>query len=232
MTLLSFAEGNAKLSKSDSGGKYASAIMYLAPHKMSGHNMCPFASPGCIDSCLFTSGHGAFNSVINARLARTKFFLSDRRSFITQLKKEITSHVVKSKKAGRIPCIRLNGTSDIAWEVIEPSIFTDFSSIQFYDYTKIPARMVRWCEGKLPKNYHLTFSRSENNDAVCEEILHMGGSVAVVFAKKGELPSKFYNRKVVNGDETDLRFLDPRGKIIGLYAKGRAKKDQTGFVVR
>ena len=37
--------------------------------------------------------------------------------------------------------------------------------------------------------------------------------------------------KVVNGDESDLRFLDPRNSIVGLKAKGKAKKDTTGFVV-
>ena len=36
--------------------------------------------------------------------------------------------------------------------------------------------------------------------------------------------------EVVNGDETDLRFLDKKGVVVGLIEKGRAKKDETGFV--
>ncbi len=232
MSLLSFAKGNAKISKSDADGKYSSAIMYLAPHKMSGINVCPLATVGCIDSCLFTAGHGQFNNVINARLARTKMFHTDREAFKKKLILEISKHVAKAKKDGKIPCVRLNGTSDIPWERVFPELFVRFNDVVFYDYTKIPLRMQQWCEGKLPKNYHLTFSRSENNEQDCRTILKMGGSVATVFAKKGELPRTYLNRKVFDGDMTDLRFLDPKKHIIGLYAKGRAKKDKTGFVVR
>lgn len=228
--LLSFAKGNAKIEKSDKSGEYSTAIMYLAPHSMSGTNICPHASPGCITSCLFLSGHGVYSNVIAARLKRTQFYLKEREKFLTQLKLEIRQHVKRSKGKGLIPCIRLNGTSDIRWEKVCPSLFTEFHDVQFYDYTKNDKRMIEWCEGKLPSNYHLTFSRSEVNDDACRRVIAAGGSVAVVF-KRGRVRRGWYGVAVKNGDETDLRFLDPRGKVIGLYAKGKARRDMSGFVV-
>jgi hypothetical protein len=53
-------------------------------------------------------------------------------------------------------------------------------------------------------------------------------NVAVVF---DTLPTTYLGRPVVNGDDTDLRFLDPQGVVVGLKAKGRAKKDTSGFTV-
>ena len=41
----------------------------------------------------------------------------------------------------------------------------------------------------------------------------------------------FLNRPVVDGDKSDLRFLDGENVIVGLIAKGQAKKDQSGFVI-
>jgi hypothetical protein len=58
--------------------------------------------------------------------------------------------------------------------------------------------------------------------------LSNGMNVAAVFHK---VPETYLGRTVINGDETDLRFLDPKGVIVGLKAKGKAKKDTTGFVV-
>jgi len=123
-----------------------------------------------------------------------------------------------------IPVARLNGTSDILWER-NTDLITSHPEIQFYDYSKISQRF----NFKLPSNYRLTFSVAENNDAAAIEVLSKGGNVAVVFKDKN-LPKIFMGYPVVAGDKTDLRFLDPKGVVIGLYAKGRARRDTSGFV--
>lgn len=113
---------------------------------------------------------------------------------------------------------------------------TDNTSARVYDYTKIHTR-------KSTPQYHLTLSMSENNRAKCKKWLDQGkGNVAVVFnigRKKGksanplnlEYPITFLDYFVVRGDSHDLRFLDVTPAVIGLYAKGDALFDKTGFVV-
>ena len=104
-----------------------------------------------------------------------------------------------------------------------------FPDVQFYDYTKHFNRMRKYVRGEMPKNYHLTYSRSECNQKLVEIISELGGNIATVF--RNELPKTWLGKEVINGDETDLRFLDGKNKIVGLIEKGRAKKDETGFVV-
>jgi hypothetical protein len=134
-----------------------------------------------------------------------------------------------------IPVFRLNGTSDLSWEkysvtvdgVDYANIFAAFPDVQFYDYTKILGRKVKG----IP-NYHLTFSAADGNDADVAKAIEQGYNVATVFGiKKTEpMPESYNGRPVFNGDDSDLRFLDPKGVIVGLYAKGKAKKDTSGFV--
>ena len=220
-----------KTIKSDeSGNGYLTAIMYLAPHKVSGRNVCPNASPGCIAGCLNLSGRGFYNNVQQARINRTNTWFDNRESFKSQLVDEIKAFVRKCVKNGVKAAVRLNGTSDIAWEKVWPELFTMFPEVQFYDYTKSFKRMIAFCFHKLPPNYHLTFSRSEVNEEMCKEILRYNGNVAVVFSHKN-IPAKYNGHTVHNADETDLRFLDKPG-IQGLYAKGKAKRDTSGFVVK
>jgi hypothetical protein len=121
----------------------------------------------------------------------------------------------------------LNTTSDISWEI--HGIFELFPAIQFYDYTKIKKRVIKYLTNQYPKNYHLTFSLNETNYNDSMEILKMGGNVAVVFRK--DLPTTYKGYQVVNGDVSDLRFLDPNNSIVGLKAKGKAKTDMSGFVL-
>jgi len=104
-----------------------------------------------------------------------------------------------------------------------------FPDVQFYDYTKIPARALKWARGDMPANYHVTFSASESNDDASRMVAMSGGNVAVVF---DQIPTSYYGRSVVDGDNSDLRFLDPVGVIVGLKAKGDAKRDDSGFVKR
>jgi len=223
---------NAKTIKGESLG-YSTAILYMAPSTVGGRgNVCSFASPECKAVCLYSAGRGRFNNVQKARIRRTNEFFDSPKGFIEVLSGDIAKHVIKSGE--NIPAIRLNGTSDLPWEMLKgnfgKSLMERFPQVQFYDYTKNPNRMKAYLNGEFPKNYHLTFSRSECNDKVCEEILKLGGNVAVVFQK--ELPKTWNGYKVIEGDKTDLRFLDDSNVIVGLAAKGEAKKAKTNFVVK
>jgi len=216
---------NAKTVKGEKLG-YMTGILYLAPADLSGYEVCAMRSAGCTKACLYTAGRGAFGNVQAARIAKTKMYFEEREKFMLLIAKEIAALIRKAEKANMIPVIRLNGTSDIPWERVPvgeyPNIMAMFPDVQFYDYTKRANRK------DLPANYHLTFSLAEDNDVNAEKALAFGLNVAVVFRK--ELPSEYMGAPVVNGDETDLRFLDGRGVVVGLKAKGRAKKDTTGFV--
>lgn len=214
---------------------FLTGILYLAPSNISGFNVCKSASNGCKSACLFSAGRGKFYSVYRARAVKTLAFLSNPDLFLEVLRKSIIKLEVKANKAGLTPIVRLNGTSDINWSEFNLkdsfefiNIFTYFSNIQFYDYTKEPMRILRH---KNTPNYHLTFSLSEVNAKAARIMLNQGVNVAVVF--NGNLPDQFFGSTVINGDDSDLRFLDPKsspGYVIGLKAKGQAKKDQSGFV--
>jgi len=203
-------------------------ILYLAPAKLSGFEVCPKRSAGCTASCLYSAGMGAFSNVQKARIQKTLFYFGDRPKFLELIKQDIKKLQKQAKKDGQRLAIRLNGTSDLNW--LQHDIFASFPDVQFYDYTKVFNRLTK----EIPSNYHLTFSKSENNDSECVQALKLGFNVAVVFdTKKGEqLPETWNGFPVYDGDETDARFLDPRGGyVIGLRAKGQAKKDASGFVV-
>ena len=229
MKLLTTA--NTKIKKGEKFG-FMSFGIHLAPAKLSGFNVCPSASKGCAAACLNTAGMGVYSTVQKARVQKTLFFFKEREKFMAQLVKEIGAAIRKAEKNGMKPCFRLNLTSDLAWEKITfqgKTIFQHFPKVQFYDYVKVVSRMSAFLEGEMPKNYHLTFSRSESNEIATKAILASGGNVAVVF--RGALPKKWSGKRVVDGDESDLRFKDKRGVIVGLVQKGRAKVDKSGFVV-
>lgn len=223
--------GNTKTVKGEKKG-YRTFILHLAPSDLSGYNVCPMASAGCRAACLNTAGRGRFDNTQNARIRKTRMFFEDRENFMRMLAKDIIAAINNAKRADLIPVFRLNGTSDIRWETIPVGGFRNimeaFPDYRFYDYTKISNRR------NLPSNYHLTFSRSEDNDDTVEMILgrHLM-NVAVVFnvKKNDPLPTNWSDLPVVDGDETDLRFLDPDCVIVGLRGKGDAKKDTSNFVV-
>lgn len=229
MAILSTA--NAKIQKGEKFG-YKTAGIHLAPAKLSGYNTCVAASKGCAAACLNTAGMGVYSTVQAARIKKTKSFFENKQEFMLSLIKEVKSMIKKCAKLGVSPAFRLNLTSDIAWENVKidgKNIMEMFPDVQFYDYTKIPRRMLSFINGNLPKNYHLTFSRSEGNQTHTDIVMGCGGNVAIVF--RGKLPTTYKGKKVIDGDINDLRFLDPKGIIVGLVEKGRAKKDASGFVV-
>ena len=213
--------------------KYLALGLQLAPHKMAGMgNVCPNASLGCKNSCLFSAGLGRMPNVIKGRINRTKLFFQNKDLFMRMLFTEIELQDMAAKKSKRKLALRLNTISDIAWEKIlvnGKNVFETYPKIQFFDYTKSPARMSAFLAGELPKNYHLTFSRSESNEKIVDSVLASGGNVAVVF--RGALPKTWKGYPVIESDSSDLRFKDPRNVVCGLVQKGKAKLDKSGFVV-
>ena len=230
---------NAKTVKGEKKN-YKTFIMYLSPFTLNskGVNLCPMASEGCANACLFESGFGGiYQSVKNGRLDKTEFYLSNRIGFLDKLVDEITKLESKYKDSEYTLAIRLNGTSDISYEKQITSngktIFDTFKNVQFYDYTKNYKRF----DKKLPDNYHLTFSLSETNFDKAIELLGRGVNVAMVMDK---LVDNLFGYPVINGDETDLRFTDPKNVIVGLKykkvtGKGGAEKNkealESGFVI-
>lgn len=242
---------NSKTIKGEKYG-YTTYIMYMSPYKdnSKGANLCPKATKGCAEACLFGSGAGRFPKVQEGKRNKSEYFLHDLKGFMLQLYNEIAAieekhanmegdvvynvhgKVLRNKKFA----IRLNGTSDIRFENIKvkdnKNIFELFPNITFYDYTKIDKRF----KEKLPENYHLTFSRSEENDKEVQEILDKGYNVAVVFGSqtKGYLPETYLGYPVINGDESDLRFLDDKNVIVGLkykYLTGKGTKGKNAKII-
>lgn len=234
---------------------YVTAVLYLAPSDSSGTELCGMADiAGCKAGCLNTAGRGGMaagnatftaangealpdNAIQKARLARTDLYLSNRAGFMVRLVREIERAKRYARRKRKKLVVRLNGTSDIRWESVScvragkpyANLFAAFGELQFYDYTKLPNRKVIG----IP-NYHLTFSYSHRGEfapIVARAVRFYGAAVnfAAVFSQA--LPAYFLGRSVVNGDESDLRFLDRRGVVVGLVAKGRARRDASGFVV-
>ena len=229
MKLLS--TGNPKIEKGMKQG-YMTYILHLAPSNVSGHNTCPKATAGCKEACLNTAGRGGMfkrgettNVIQQARIRKTKMFFENREQFLVDLADDIRKAIKQSEKKGLIPVFRLNGTSDISWE--KYGIIEQFPEVQFYDYTKILGRKVSHL-----KNYHLTFSAADGNDTDVLKAIEQGMNVATVFGlrKSQPMPETYNGRMVFNGDDSDLRFRDPKNVVVGLYAKGKAKKDTSGFV--
>lgn len=219
---------NAKTIKGESLG-YLTGILYLAPANESKvMNTCPMATDGCKAGCLYSAGKAViFPAVKAARVRKTVELHENKDAFISQLRKDITSLIRRAAKNGLTPAIRVNGTSDLAGMAMQ--LASEFPTVQFYDYTKLPKPWQR-----VRANYHITFSLSESNMADAMQSLQHGVNVAVVFnVKRGhELPTTWNGHTVIDGDLHDLRFLDAArgGVIVGLRAKGPAKKDVHGFV--
>jgi hypothetical protein len=209
------------------------------------------ATAGCKAACLNTAGRGGImaghgiltaadvaagivNTIQKARIRKTKAFFAARAEFMRHLDRDMVRAISMARRAGLTPVFRLNGTSDIRWETIKLdnglNIFETFHDVQFYDYTKLANRR------GIPANYALTFSLADGNEAHAKAALANGLNVAAVFADKARvsraITEGFMGAPVANGDDTDLRFLDPANHVIALYAKGNAKRDTSGFVVR
>lgn len=269
MKLMTPPTNNPKVAKGAAAG-FWTAILHLAPADLAGRGtVCPWSTAGCRAACLNLAGRGGImkagetsNGIQAARIRRTRYFFDDRAGFLADLERDIAAHVRASRRAGFKPAVRLNGTSDIAWERIAPDMLRRWiaEGVAFYDYTKSKARAIAAARARAwadlpardkadparsmpdawPVGYDLTFSWSGDNAADCADVLTAGGRVAVPFAPKvptgtGEGAPVFCIGtgawEVIDGDASDLRFLDPVGTVVGLKAKGPAKRDRSGFVV-
>jgi hypothetical protein len=222
-------ESSAKTIKGEKIG-FLTAICYLAPDE----KLCPFAQmAGCFEGCLKSAGRGAFNAVQQARAAKTAFFRKNQRAFMLSMCADVWTHARRAEKLGLTPLVRPNGTSDIPFENIQidgKTIFQIFADVQFYDYTKHPSRNLA---GKTAGNYDLTYSFS----AITPKPISIKGLInpankrtAVVFQKQADIPPEFRGWPVVDGDDTDVRHIEPAGVVVALYAKGKARRDTGGFV--
>ena len=237
--LLQPGDANTKLRKS-AGAGFETVGLSMSPHKSAGvGNTCPFATVGCMSACLDHQGLASvFTTIQAARRRKTQLFYSDRNLFIAKLSAELEASRSRAVAKGLKLAARLNVFSDIAWETT--GIVDDFPDIQFYDYTKNPSRA-----GLIRPNYWVTLSRSESNDAACVSALENANNVAVVFADRHQpyvgnrssvqkLPTTWNGFKVVDGDTTDLRFDDVRGRkhgrVIGLRLKSFSNEERSNAI--
>lgn len=224
----------------------ATYCIYLAPSNMSGYKVCP-NDTYCKQFCLNASGNnkadilarGVENSRINqSRVKKTKLFYENREMFMAIMVMEILKEKERAEKNGMDFAIRINGTSDLSPEIFKyqgKNILELFPQIQFYDYTKMPNRIKLM---QKYKNYDLTFSFNGHNWNECAEFMSHGGKAAVVF--EGNLPKSYRGFEVVDGNQYDMRYLDPSGTIIGLhyhpvasdFIHGKYVPPTTPFVVR
>lgn len=234
-----FTVGNTKTLKGEKQG-YLTLILHLSPASLNsfGINLCPYATQSCISACLNDSGRYAiFPAIKKARIRKSDMFLSDRKGFVELLKEEIRFYQRKALREDKILCVRLNGTSDVHWQKIVDnegkSIFENFPSVQFYDYTKNPHVATKSLN---IKNYDITFSWSGENEETCRDMLRKGINVAVPFQglkKTQAFNHAFLGFPVIDGDITDLRFLDEKQRIVGLRVKGnKQKKMESSFLVQ
>ena len=214
---------------------FLTGILYLSPANLSGNNVCSMAKTAeCIDGCLNMSGRGVFTNVQLARLAKTDWYFNSRETFMLELIDRVQALIRQAAREGLTPLVRLNGTSDILWEKISvtykgityPNIMALFPDLQFYDYTKIVGRTV-------PSNYDLTFSYSGaiKYQKYVQQAIANKMRIAVVFRTVADIPKSFLGLKVIPGDNSDIRHVEPKNRIVALYAKGPAKYDTSSFVV-
>lgn len=242
---------NPKTSKGAALG-HNTAILHLAPSGLASAavgwrvDACPHSTMGCRAACLNTAGRasirpkdGSVSSIHAARIERTRLLFADRPAFIQKLQREVEQHIRRSQAVGMTPAIRLNGTSDLEWEALAPSLF-EFG-VQFYDYTKSVKRMARSLRGTQrgrrhwPGNYALAFSYSGENVAECRDALRAGGVVAAVadpLVLDADLRMMFSPAHIEDGDEHDLVFLRKPGTLLRLKPKGKAVKSKSPFVIR
>jgi hypothetical protein len=230
--LLSKGTTNAKTIKNE----LETLILYLAPYTKNdkGVNLCPNASKECAKLCLDTSGRGIFSNVQRARIEKSNYYVNDRNAFLFQLWQELYKANEKAKKQNKRIAVRLNGTSDLDFiglfmHKFGKDVLTEFENLIFYDYTKSLFRVKKYAHDS---RYHLTFSRSE--ETTSDEIrtaLENGANVSVVFSSDN-LPKKYAGVSVIDGDKSDIVMIYNRGAILGLKAKGKAKKSNSNFVVQ
>jgi hypothetical protein len=234
---LGSVNASAKLKKNGKVDKQHTYGLYLAPHNLSGYNVCPNATKECMLGCLHTSGrtgieiHSGGNRIQNARCGKVRLLIEQPEFFMRWLVTEIENKSKLAAKKGFGFSVRLNCTSDVDWAKIKlynKNVFEIFPDIQFYDYTKSVSKF-----NNKPDNYHLTFSYTGRNWNACKAVLAQGYNVAMVFnvKKESDIPAMYDNYKVINGDLSDYRVKDGKGIIVGLKWKRIANRENEAKVL-
>lgn len=216
--LLTDPDGNAKFAKTKAE-VYGLALAQARTSLVT--NVCPYSTPECRKGCVSYAGMGVFKNVQAGRIRKTGFLKRDPEAFLTLLTREIEKVWTKHGLNARI---RLNTFSDISWELVHPDLFKIAPRLKYYDYTKVPLDVRN---PNVPKNYRLTYSASEKTtDEEITNMLQVGRNVAIVFDVKRhvDLPKLHLGYRVVDGDKSDDRYIDPRGVVIGLRSKGLMRK--------
>jgi len=229
MKLLNTSNGNTKIAKSSKSKLGTDKVRIASLSMMPNIHLCPSQEiAGCREACLVSAGRGRFDNVAQGRRRKTDWFMSDRDGFVVQLRKEMTSFIHTCKRQAVKPVFRLNTISDIQWERLL-DIEDEFGDAFLYDYTKLAGRL-----GKTPDNYKLMFSFSNaskyRNQLLLAMRSHTDTPIAVVF--DCDIPKTFLGRPVIFGDDSDIVNVQSGRVVIALKAKGQAKQDTSGFVVR
>ena len=229
MTKLLSIQADAKTTKGDDYG-VLTAIQYFAPSDFSGRQVCPFRTTACVKACLgVTAGRMVMNSVRKAQIFRTDMYFDDREGYYVQLYKEITAFEKKAARKRLIAAVRLNGTSDLPWHKLRfngQRIFEAFPNVQFYDYSKNYKLFRDYPDGRVASNYRVVYSIAGDTEdkfaGLVDSVLNAGGLVAASW--RGELPKTYRGFPVKDGDKHDAIFLRGGGAVLGLKAKGAARK--------
>jgi hypothetical protein len=221
------SQANHKQAK---GTGFLSVGLTLTPRTTgrAGRTFCSFATQGCAAACFAEYDRLAWPQNKRVAVARTRLLTQNPEMFFVLLMDELAREYARAERLGVKLVCRLNVVSDVPFEREFPALFTRFPGVRFMDYTKDISRVLSQAR---PRNYHLTFSRSERNESNCLRVLKAGSNVSVVF-RRPPFPCLFWGYPVIDGDANDLRFLDPSPCIVGLKAKGKgARGDRTGFVL-
>ena len=227
MQKLLSVSNDAKTIKGEKYG-YRTHVLYFAAADTSCHEVCHWRNAECTKVCLDTAGRCNMLSVKTARIKKTRRYFADKKKFISDLKEEIETTAASATRAGYIPVYRLDGTSDLG---LAQRIAPEFPTLQFYDYTKNFKR-------KPLANWDITYSYDGFNWDKCEEKLsgldytkNVGPMSRIAMVFRDSLPQTYRGWPVVDGDQSDLRFLDKKSVIVGLKIKGGKKRIAPNFFV-
>ena len=232
---------NTKLLKDSSYTIYG---LSLAPHKYSGRNVCPEAGV-CSDICtLWYRGMTVQPQVRNAMKRRTNEFFDNRTNFLDRLHSDLDNLAKKPN-----PAARLNVASDIPWEKVDKTLFTDHPNIKFYDYTKITSRAIKKARGEMPDNYHIVYSWSERSDKrtvnwlikngvntnIVVNVDYVPGHRIGTLPKQVKIGTKWW--PTVDGDKIDVRLPEVDGLHKAILVRAKIKKAllqkyiKSGFII-
>lgn len=178
--------------------------------------VCPYSTPGCRRTCVVDQSFRALADTIRYTRLMRNILTMMRPDLALCLTADALNAVVR--RAGGVTKARwrVNIADDIRWELVAPGLL-EFAPLA-YTYTKLPA-----AERPQVPGLRIVYSANERwSDADIIAATEAGNRVAVVFdVPKAKLPAVWNGVTVEDGDATDDLFEHPKGRIVGLAAKGR-----------